>query len=37
VAGYCEYVNEPAASLTGGEFLDRLMGYQVLKDSAPSN
>jgi hypothetical protein len=32
--GCCEHVNEPEDSIKGGEFLDLLNDYQLLKDSA---
>jgi hypothetical protein len=36
VAGSCEYGNEPSGSIKGGEFLDWLSDYELLKmDSAP--
>jgi hypothetical protein len=35
VAGSCEHGNEHLSSKKGGEFLDPLRDYQLLKDSAP--
>jgi hypothetical protein len=36
MAGSCEHGNEPSISIKGGEFLDYLSDYQLLKkDSAP--
>jgi hypothetical protein len=36
VAGSCEHRNEPSHSINGGEFLDWLNDYQLLKkDYAP--
>jgi hypothetical protein len=35
-AGSCEYINEPSNSIKGGEILDRLSDYQLLKDDATS-
>jgi hypothetical protein len=36
VAGCCEHSNEPMDSIKGGEFVDQLSDYQLLKkDSAP--
>jgi hypothetical protein len=36
VAGSCEYGNELSGSIRGGEFLDQLCDYQLLKkDTAP--
>jgi hypothetical protein len=36
VAVYCEHVDEPSGSVEGGEFLDWLKDYRVLKKvSAP--
>jgi hypothetical protein len=36
VAGFCEHGNEPSGSIKGGEFLDQLNEYWLLKkDSAP--
>jgi hypothetical protein len=38
VAGSCEHGNEPLGSIKGGEFLDCLTGYKLLKmDSAAWN
>jgi hypothetical protein len=35
-ADSCEYDNEPSGFVKGGEFLDQLSDYQLLKkDSAP--
>jgi hypothetical protein len=35
VVGRCEHGNEPLGSIKGGEFLDKLSDYQLLKkDSA---
>jgi hypothetical protein len=31
VAGFCENVNDPSGSTKGGEFLDQLNRYQLLK------
>jgi hypothetical protein len=31
VAGSCENGNEPSGSIKGGEFLDQLRGYKILK------
>jgi hypothetical protein len=36
VANCCEYGNEPTHSIKGGEFIDYLSDYQLLKkDSIP--
>jgi hypothetical protein len=35
VASSCEQGNEPSNSIKGGEILDQLSDYQLLKDSAP--
>jgi hypothetical protein len=35
VAGSCEHGNELSGFIKGGEFLDWLSDYQLLKDSAP--
>jgi len=31
VAGYCEYGNEPSGFIKGGEFVDQLSDFQLLK------
>jgi len=33
VVGFCEHGNEPSDSIKGGEFLDYMSDYQLLKDS----
>jgi hypothetical protein len=33
--GSCEHGNEPSSSIKGGEFLDQLSDYQLLKGSVP--
>jgi hypothetical protein len=35
VADLCEHSNEPSGFIKGGEFLDELRQYQILKDFAP--
>jgi hypothetical protein len=36
MTGCCEHGNEPSCSMRGGEFLDLLSNYQLLKtDSVP--
>jgi hypothetical protein len=34
VAGSCEHGNETSGSINGGEFLDQLSNYKLLKDYA---
>jgi hypothetical protein len=36
VAGFCEQVNEPSVSIKGGEFLNYLSGYWLLKKDSSS-
>jgi hypothetical protein len=35
-AGPCEHGNEPSVSLKGGEFLDQLSDYKLLKKDSAS-
>jgi hypothetical protein len=36
VAGFCEHDNEPLGSLKGGEFLDYMGDYELLKKDSDS-
>jgi len=37
VAYSCEHGNEPSSSVKGGEFLDQLSDYQLLKKDSDSH
>jgi hypothetical protein len=36
VTGSCEHGNEPSVSINGGEFLDYISDYQLLKKDSAS-
>jgi hypothetical protein len=35
VAGSCEQVNKPSGSIRGGEYIEQLNHYQLVKNFAP--